>query len=956
MDIATLGVSLDPSGVVAGKDVAIKATHELAKAMQDDGDKAEKAMKDVGESAAKMGNEVKTAATKAETAVAKTAASPAYEKMKRQATQVASAMKTAMSSANAAPNTGGVWDRISQQATRAAAATKAALQTAGRGIVTTLSAAGTAAGKALSAGITGSANLATGALNRLRSAASGVGGAIKGALSSVGGFKISVTGLIAAVTSLYVAFQTLTASLGAVGDGFSFAGKIQQSQQSLTTLMGTATLAQRTIDELRATSKQGGVDLGGSLETVQKFSALGFTPADAVKLNKSIADIAGTIGLSSARANELGNALAQVQSKGVVSMEELRQQIAEKGIPVFGELAKKIGVSQGALIKMVEEGKVPAKQLIDIFLNLEGGFAKFAGGVERATQTLPGAMERLKANLADTFGIELFSPINTALTPLINRISTAIGKMGQAANAAGRLIGQGLSAFLEPAIQKFEQLGSYLQEMAPKLQAFMDVLQQPGGVKLALDAGIEQAMDMLRRGLEAAGIVWQSLMDRAGWEFLNVLKKVNAPGFFSGLYTDLKNAAIDFVNIVSSGLTAALKGIMTSDAMLFNPLTAPAALAAKAATWAAPKMAAIPRDKDGGMVLPNKPAIVPFNSAWNATKAQPGPATAALNKQLKDAEGAQVGPPRPLAPLPGAGMSGVAAQDAAVKKTKETTDKLKTLADRYVEASMKPLEVMNKTLAEIDMLQSKGYLTTEQAVRARTKANEDYKQSLEGLMTPMQQLMNQWGNMNEVMKQVGPAVAQVFSNDIASSLGDIIDGTKSVSQAFSDMGRMIVNDLARVATQMLVNLAIQKAIGFVGGLIGGGGGTATAAVAVAHTGGTVSSNMDNSRVVGVGAFNNAPHFQHGGTVPGVTSGEVAAVMEPGEQVLTRDSAKDIRKRIEGTGQTAGGSTVHLTTLNVTDMSTVEAHIAKNPDIILNVVGSKASTIRRMLQIPSRMGS
>lgn len=953
MDIAELGVSINPQGAVTGKEVAVGAAREMATEMKKAGAESEKAMAKAGDAAEQMGKDVKAAAEAGEKAVEKASKSPAYERIKKQAVAVGAAMKA--STTVAASPTTSLWDRLANQATMAASKIKLGMQMAGREIVTSLTNAAQTAGRAISSGLNGTARTAATGMNLLSRAASTVTSTVRGAASSLGGFRVSLGGLVAGLTSAYFAVQTLTASLAAVGSGFTTAGEVQRAEQGLTTLMGQAKLAKATIDELRATSRAGGIDLGGSLETVTKFSALGFTPADAVKLNKSIAEIAGTIGLSSARATELGNALAQVQSKGVVSMEELRQQIAEKGIPVMDELAKKMGVTTAALGKMVEEGKVPAKQLVDIFLNLEGGFAKFAGGIERATTTLPGALARLKANFADVFGVSMFSPINEALVPLINRMSTAIGKMGGAAEAVGRAIGAGLSALIDPLVGGLEQVSAYLDEIAPKLQAFSNVISQPGGFKLALEAGVDFAMDSLRRGLEAAGIVFQSLMERGAYEVMKIFQKLTDASFWSGLADALYNAAVEFVNVLKTGILSVLQNLHNQTSILGMSIYSGAMKAVQDTADMEKRASGQPAPQ----VMP--PTIITPGQAWDMTKARPGAAQDAFAQAMASAEAANMGPQLPKTVLPGAGMSGVSSAsskaDEEVKKAKGRADQLKTIAERYVEASLTPIEKYNATIAEIDMLAEKNYLTADQRMRARTKAMEDYTAAVQAAASPLAQLLNQWGNVKDVMQQGAQDIAQVFSNNIGQGLTDLITGAKSAKDAFADMGKAIVNDLARIAVQMLVNYAIQKAIGFAVGAISGTGGaaatTATTTAAVAHTGGLVSGSMPNTRTVDSSAWGSAPRFQHGGVVPGLGSGEVPAVMEPGEQVLTRDGARDIRRRLNGDEQQQS-TTVQVTNMNITDMSLVEAHIAKNPNIILNVLGQRPSTVRRMLQIPTKM--
>ena len=117
-------------------------------------------------------------------------------------------------------------------------------------------------------------------------------------------------------------------------------------------------------------------------------------------------------------------------------MEELRQQIAEKGVPVFQLLAEKIGVTEGEIISMVSAGKIGADVVIEAFQNLEGPLARFRGGADRMGSSAGGLFARLKQEVIDLkmlFGDQLIPE----LKPLLDDAITAIKGMKDEAIAFG---------------------------------------------------------------------------------------------------------------------------------------------------------------------------------------------------------------------------------------------------------------------------------------------------------------------------------------------------------------------------------------------------------------------------------------------------------------------------------------------------------------------------------------
>lgn len=110
----------------------------------------------------------------------------------------------------------------------------------------------------------------------------------------------------------------------------------------------------------------------------------------------------------------------------------------------------------------------------------------------------------------------------------------------------------------------------------------------------------------------------------------------------------------------------------------------------------------------------------------------------------------------------------------------------------------------------------------------------------------------------------------------------LIDAAKGGKDAFSNMTKAILEDIARLVLRMQV---IQPLVNQFGGAIGGFfGGGATTTASVQHSGGMAGSGP--TRQVPAALFTGAPRYHRGGMV-GLAPDEVPAILQRGERVLSR---------------------------------------------------------------------
>lgn len=123
--------------------------------------------------------------------------------------------------------------------------------------------------------------------------------------------------------------------------------------------------------------------------------------------------------------NELTTIYGKARVAGVLYAEDINQ-LVEAGVPIIGEFAKQMGVSESQVKKLASEGKVGFGQLQTAFKNLTTDGGRFSGLLEAQSKTLGGTLSTLK----DNFGQALrnaFSGIVPVVKELIGFLNNLLG-------------------------------------------------------------------------------------------------------------------------------------------------------------------------------------------------------------------------------------------------------------------------------------------------------------------------------------------------------------------------------------------------------------------------------------------------------------------------------------------------------------------------------------------------
>jgi tape measure domain-containing protein len=163
-------------------------------------------------------------------------------------------------------------------------------------------------------------------------------------------------GLVNSLSSLAGAMADFARSTVEVG------ARMEQMRASLSALAGSTTEGRRRFDDLFQMAQRLGVpfeNLARGFRTLNAAATQAGLPlADQTRLLQAVATEGRRVGSSNEELNRAFTALSQMASKGVVSMEELRQQLGEALPTALAAMAKGMGFTTEELTKLIEAGGV----------------------------------------------------------------------------------------------------------------------------------------------------------------------------------------------------------------------------------------------------------------------------------------------------------------------------------------------------------------------------------------------------------------------------------------------------------------------------------------------------------------------------------------------------------------------------------------------------------------------
>lgn len=219
-------------------------------------------------------------------------------------------------------------------------------------------------------------------------------------------------GEIAARAAIGTISALATTVAGAVKSTIDLSSSLEQTRIGLTVMLGSGSKANAMLADLQNFAENTSFNFPGLADAAKRLLAMGFTAQDVIPVMGDVANAVGAVGGGKEVLDRVVLALGQMQAKGKVSSEEMRQ-LAEAGIPVWTLLAQAIGKTTEQTMKLVENREISSGTFFEAFHK----FSQEKWGDIQAQQarTFSGAM----SNVQDVLGrlaVAGFSNLFDALT------------------------------------------------------------------------------------------------------------------------------------------------------------------------------------------------------------------------------------------------------------------------------------------------------------------------------------------------------------------------------------------------------------------------------------------------------------------------------------------------------------------------------------------------------------
>ena len=259
----------------------------------------------------------------------------------------------------------------------------------------------------------------------------------------------------------------------------------EQLSRGMNAIYGDSKLVASQIDFLRKTSVETGVSFTGVTTEFVKFSAsmnsANIPLEQSNALFKAVTGASVSLGLGTEATAGALNALAQMASKGVVSMEELRQQLGDRLPGVMGLTAKAMGITEGELVKLVESGKLATRDFIGPFTE---GMKTLQGTTDGVMPTLgkfQSALATMAQGIGEAGGLALMVTTIKAVGASVSVVSLGISTLSEVIFGLAKAVGVATAALFSWT-NPLEALGKIVGDATGRLTGQAVALQTVAGL------------------------------------------------------------------------------------------------------------------------------------------------------------------------------------------------------------------------------------------------------------------------------------------------------------------------------------------------------------------------------------------------------------------------------------------------------------------------------------------
>lgn len=168
-------------------------------------------------------------------------------------------------------------------------------------------------------------------------------------------------------------------------------GQFQQLEIAFTTMLKSGTQAKGLMDRLIDTAAKTPFDLSGIASSAKQMLAYGSTVDNVVDELVMLGNVASGVG---APLQDIAYLYGTLRTQGRAFTVDIRQ-FAGRGIPIYEELAKVLGVTKDEVSSLVTEGKVGFAEVEKAFQNMTGKAGTYYNLMQEQSKSLTGMLSNL---------------------------------------------------------------------------------------------------------------------------------------------------------------------------------------------------------------------------------------------------------------------------------------------------------------------------------------------------------------------------------------------------------------------------------------------------------------------------------------------------------------------------------------------------------------------------------
>lgn len=234
-------------------------------------------------------------------------------------------------------------------------------------------------------------------------------------------------------------------------------GELQLLQIRLNNVEGSAKAGSKQFQTLFQKFKTAPFEIDKVIDGFVRLRAAGISTGLATETMENLVDAVAAFGGTTQELQRATIGFQQVAGKGVLSMEELRQQIGEAVPAAMVLMSRSAGVTVGQFVEQVKDGMISAGDAIRFFN--EGAKEAFGGFADNLKFTIVGALQGLKSEVRlgihDLFNVRTDASARIAafIKVLTDRISTFIQSLDQKSINDFWTSFEGIAALIEGVVK-----------------------------------------------------------------------------------------------------------------------------------------------------------------------------------------------------------------------------------------------------------------------------------------------------------------------------------------------------------------------------------------------------------------------------------------------------------------------------------------------------------------------